>query len=292
MASGAQIGKKSLIGFVSTISWIVLLASFLATVALLSVDNFKHVGNSASSIVKEFSKNPSDINSLIDDFRKNADPKTVAEIDKNRAKINATIASIGGSKEFQDSLASTLNKISEAILNGSSSVKIDFTKLATLVADEVNKASNSVVITKKELAKLKPKTLELGKQSKVVNNVRNRIAEVMLSWLLWLILLGVLYLLKGWKVLRTVGWQLFSIGLIFLAIRYGAPIIANHTLTNSTLPVYQRDLIPRILDALTSSLVEVSIIAFVLGFALLILDQFLCKRMSSKGGQISPSVVA
>lgn len=292
MANGAQIGKKSLIGFVSTLSWLVLLASFLATVALLSVDNLKHVGNSASSIVRELSKNPSDINSLIDDFRKNADPKTVAEIDKNRAKINATIASIGGSKEFQDSLALTLNKISQAILNGSSSVQVDFTKLATLVADEVNKASNSTVITKKELAKLKPKTLDLGKQSKVVNNVRNRITEVMLSWLLWLILLGVLYLLKRWKVLRTAGWQLFSIGVIFLTIRYGAPIIANHALTNSTLPVYQRDLIPQVLDALTGSLVVVSVVAFVLGFLVLIVDQFVRNRLSSKNGQISPSAVA
>lgn len=292
MASGAQVGKKTLIGFVSTISWIVLLASFLATVALLSVDNLKHVGNSASTIVNQLSKSPSDINSLIDDFKKNADPKTVAEIDKNRAKINETIASLAGSKEFQDSLASTLNKISEAVLNGSSSVQVDFTKLATIVANSVNKASNSVVISKKELAKLKPKTLDLGKQSKVVNNVQTRIDEVMLCWLLWFVLLGVLYLLKRWGVLRTAGWQLFSIGVIFLSIRFGAPIIANHTLANSTLPIYQRDLVPQVLKALTGSLVETSIVACLLGLILIFLDQFHRQRQAARIGQISPSVVA
>lgn len=292
MASGAQIGRKSLIGFVSTISWLVLLASFVATAALLSVDNLKHVGNSASSIVNHLSKSPSDINSLIDDFKKNADPKTIAEIDKNRAKINETIASLGGSKEFQDSLAATLNKISEAILNGSSSVEIDFSKLATIVANAVNKASDSVVISKKELAKLKPKTLDLGKQSRVINNVHSRIAEVMLSWILWLILLGVLYLLKRWAVVRTAGWQLFSIGVLFLFIRYGAPILANHALTNSNLPIYQRDLIPQVLNAVMGPIVEVSIGACVLGCVLLIFDQLQRQRKNSKSAQISPSVVA
>ncbi len=292
MASGAQIGKRSLIGFVSTISWLLLLASFLATAALLSVDNMKHVGNSASSIVNQLSKSQSDVNSLIDDFRKNADPKTLAEIDNNRVKINETIASLGGSKEFQDSLASTLNKISEAILNGSSSVEIDFSKLATIVANAVNKASNSDVISKKELAKLKPKTLNLGKQSKVINSVHSRIVEVMLCWILWLILLGVLYLLKRWKVLRTAGWQLFSIGTIFLLIRYGAPIIANRALTNSTMPIYQRDLIPQVLSAVVGPIVEVSIVACVLGFVLLFLDQLKRQRTTSKSPQMSPSVVA
>ncbi len=292
MVSSGQFGKKSLIGFVSTISWVVLLASFLATAALLSVDNLKHVGDSASSIVDQLSKNPADISSLVDDFRKNADPMTIAEIDKNRAKINETIAAVAASKEFQNSIASTLNQISEAILNGSSSVKVDFSKLATIVANAVNRASNSVVISKKELAKLKPKTLQLGKQSKIVNNVRNWIAEVLLAWLIWLILLGVLFLLKRWKVLRTAGWQLFSVGVMFLLIRYGAPIIADNSLSNSTMPMYQRDLIPQVMKALTGSLVEVSVVAAVLGFALIIIEQGMRRRMSTKFAQISPNDVA
>lgn len=292
MASGAQVGRKTLIGFVSAITWLVLLTSFLATAALLSLDNLKHVGNSASSIVNQLSKSQSDVNSLIDDFRKNADPKTITEIDKNRAKINETIASLGGSKEFQDSLASTLNKISEAILNGSSSVEIDFSKLATIVANAVNKASDSVVISKTELAKLTPKTLNLGKQSKVANDVHGRISEVMLCWILWLVLLAVLYLLKRWGVLRTAGWQLFSIGTIFLLIRYGGPIVANHALTNSTMPVYQRDLIPQVLNAVMGPIVEVSIVAFVIGLGLIFFDQSRRQRVTSKNGQISPSVVA
>lgn len=292
MASAAQVGQKSLIGFVSTLSWVVLLASFLATVGLMSVDNLKHVGNSASAIVDHLSKNQKDIDSLVDEFKKNADPKTVAQIDKNRAKIEATIASIGGSKEFQDSLASILNKIAAAILNGDSSVQIDFSKLARLAADEVNKASDSVVITKKELAKLKPTTLKLGKQSKTLADVRDRIREVALAWLLWLILVGVLYLLKGWRVLRTTGWQLFSVGGIFLLVRYAIPFVTDHVLTSSTIPVYQRDLVPQIIDALTRYLLLASMIACALGLVLVFLDISLRKRVQPRVGQISPSVVA
>lgn len=292
MASAAQVGKKSLIGFVSTIAWLVLLASFLASVGLMSVDNLKHVGNSASAIVDHLAKNQKDIDSLVDDFKKNADPKTVAQIDHNRAKIEATIASIGDSKEFQNSLAAILNKISAAILNGDSSVQIDFSKLARLAADEVNKASNSVVITKKELAKLKPTTLKLGKQSRTLTNVRDRIREVALAWLLWLILLWVLFLIKGWKILRTAGWQLFSVGGIFLLVRYGIPFITKHILASSTVPLYQRDLVPQIIDALTRYLLLASVLACAVGLVLVFIDIALRKRASLKVDQTSPSVVA
>lgn len=292
MASGAQIGRKSLIGLISSLAWLVLLVAFLATAVALSVNNLNHVGNTASSIVNHLSKNQSAINSLLDQFKKNADPKTVSEIDKNRAKIETTIASLGGSKEFQNSLAATLNTISQAILNGSSSVKVDFTKLATLVADKVNEASKSTVINKKELAKLKPQTLDLAKQSKVVVKVRNKIKEVTLAWLLWLVLLGVIFLLKGWKVLRTAGWQLFSIGIVFLLIRYGTPFATNHVLSNSSWPVYQRDLIPQVFNALTGPIVKLAIVVGVGGILLAILDKLLRDRLRVRKRQISPSVDA
>ena len=95
------------------------------------------------------------------------------------------------------------------MFNGSTSVTADFGSLAAAVADRVNAAAKTPVITKKELAKLKPKVLDLSKNSTNISNARNKVKEVRLAWLLWSILLGVLYLARQWKFLRTAGWQLF-----------------------------------------------------------------------------------
>lgn len=278
MADSAQVGRKPLIGFVSTFSWLVLLIAVASTAASLTVNSLNHVGNSASVLVRDISQNPSTINSLIDEFKKNADAKTAAEIEKNRSKIDSTIASLGGSKEFENLLSVTLNQISQAILNGSSSVKVDFTKIATVIANRVNEAANSTVISVKDLAKIKPQTLDLSKQSKVVVNVHDKIRMIMLAWILWLLLLGVLFLLKGWKIVRTAGWQLFSIGITFLLIRFGTPIIADNILSNSSWPTYQRDLVPQVFRALTSPLLNLAIITTLVGIVLLILDELLGKR--------------
>ncbi len=141
--------------------------------ATMTVDNLSHVGNSAARIVQHLSKNPATVDSLINEFRKDADQKTAAEIDRNQATIESTISSLGDDKVFQDSLASTLNEISEAMLNGSTSVKLDFGPLAAAVADKVNAAAKTAVLTKKELAKLKPKVLDLSKNSSKISNARN-----------------------------------------------------------------------------------------------------------------------
>ena len=161
-------------------------------------------------------------------------------------------------------------------------MKVDFTKIATLIASKVNEAANNTVISVKDLAKIKPQTLDLSKQSKVVVNVHDKIRMIMLAWFLWLILLGVLFLLKGWKVLRTAGWQLFSIGIAFLLIRFGAPIIADNILSNSSWPAYQRDLVPHVFKALTSPLLNLAIITTVIGILLVVLEAFLGKRTNLK----------
>ena len=292
MAVDSKVGKKSAVVLVSTLSWFALLVAFLATAAIMTVNSMSHVGNTASAIISHLSKNPATIDSLLDEFKKNADPQTVAEIDKNRVTIDSTIASLGGDKAFQDSLASTLNKISEAILNGSSSVTVDFGPLAVAIADKVNAASKTQVISKKELAKIKPQTLDLSQQSKNISDARNKIKEVTLTWLLWLVLLGVLYLLIGWKVLRTAGWHLFSIGVVFLIVRFGAPIVMNHFLSNSTWPSYQRDLVPEVLNALTHPIVTLSIVLCVAGFSIAVLERIFRKRLEAKNLQTRPSMVA
>jgi len=292
MAVDSSFGKKSASAITSTLAWLVLLVAFLATTATLTVNGMSHVGNTASTIVQHLSKNPAAIDSLLNEFRKNADPKTAAEIDKNRAKIDSTIASIGGDKAFQDSLAATLNKISEAILNGSQSIKIDFVPLATAIADKVNVAAKSSIISKKELAKLKPQILDLSKQSKNISHARSEVKEVTVLWLLWLVLLGALYLFKQWKVLGTAGWQLLSVGIIFLALRFAAPFIVHNALNNSAMATFQKDLISEVLKSLTGPMMTLSTVAVLVGLVLVMVDRLLRKRLPSRKNQISPSVVA
>ncbi len=292
MATGSELGKRSAFALASILAWLALFIAFLATMATMTVNNMSHVGNTASTIVQRLSKDPATIDSLLDEFKKNADPKTVAEIDKNRTTIESTISSLGGDKAFQDSLADTLNKISHAILSGSKSVTVDFGPLATAVAIKVNEAAKSTVISKKELAKLKPQVLDLSKQSSDISGARNKVKEVTLAWLLWLVLLGVLYLLKRWKFVRTAGWQLFSVGILFLALRFVAPVVLDKALANSDSPVYLRDLLQEVLKMLFGPMMTLSIIAALVGFALLVGDQLLRNRSQQNPHQISPSVVA
>lgn len=292
MATDSELGRKSAFALASTLAWLALLVAFLATTATMTVNNMSHVGNTASSIVQRLSSDPATIDSLLNEFKKNADPKTVAEIDKNRTTIESTISALGGDKAFQDSLAATLNKISQAILSGSKSVTVDFGPLATAVATKVNEAVKSPVISKKELAKLKPQVLDLSKQSNDISSARDKVKEVTLSWLLWLVLLGVLYLLKRWKFVRTAGWQLFSVGIIFLALRFATPVVLDKVLANSDSPVYQRDLLQEVLTMLFGPMMTLSIIAALVGFALLVGDQLLRSRSQRYPNQIRPSAVA
>lgn len=292
MANSSQIGRRFAVGFVSTLAWLALLIAFLATAATMTVNSMSHVGNTASVIISHLSKNPATIDSLLDEFKKNADPQTVAEIDKNRVTIDSTIASLGGDEAFQDSLAATLNKISEAILNGSSSVTVDFGPLAVAIADKVNATSKTQVISNKELAKIKPQTLDLSQKSKNISGARNKIKGVTLTWLLWLVFLGVLYLLIGWKVLRTAGWHLFSIGFVFLIVRFGVPVVADKILSTSTLPLYQRDLVPQVFNSLTVPIVNLSIVLCLLGLSIAALERLLRERLQARESQIRPSVVA
>lgn len=292
MAKDSELGKKSAFALASTLAWLALLVAFLATTATMTVNNMSHVGNTASTIVQHLSKDPATIDSLLDEFKKNADPKTVAEIEKNRTTIETTISSLGGDKAFQDSLADTLNKISEAMLDGAKSVTVDFGPLAAAVADKVNAAAKSPVISKKELAKLKPQVLDLSNQSKNISDARNKLKQVTLAWLFWFVLLGVLYLLKHWKFLRTAGWQLSSVGIIFLTVHFVAPVVVQNVLNNSTMAEYQKELVPEVLKSLTSPMLILSLIVLLVGMTLLVVNHLVRNRLRSKRIQMSPSVVA
>lgn len=270
--------KKVLVGLLSTLAWPSLLIALLVTSANLVVNNLNHIGGLAATVVKEVSANPNTLSSIIDEFTKNADPNMAKEIKKNRARIERTIASLGASSNFQDAISLTLNQISQAVLSGASSVNVDFAPLATLVARKVNEAAKSTVISKRVLADIKPTSIDLSQQSTTVAKVKNLLHQALLIWVLWLALHIGLFFLIGRRILSTFGAHLVSIGIIFLALRLLAPVLAQNAITSSDGALYAQQIAPQILARLLSPVMILSIVALVLGVALIATGKFVKDR--------------
>ena len=262
-------GKKILVGFLATLAWPLLLIALLVTSANLLVNNLNQVGDLAATVVKEVSTNPHTLDSLIDEFAKGAEPKLAKEIEKNRAKIEATISSLGASSEFHKAISSTLNQISQAVLNGASSLEVDLAPLAKLIAEKVNETAESTVISKKILADIKPISVDLSNQSKTITKVKDLLHQALLIWVLWFLLLIGLFLLVGRRVLRIFGAHLISIAIIGLALRFITPMLAQKAITSSDGTVYAEQIAPKILETLLSPVLTLSIVALVLGTALI-----------------------
>lgn len=271
-------GKKILVALLSTLAWPLLLIALLVTSANLVVSNLNHVGDLAATIVKEVSARPMTVNSLIDEFIKSADADVAKEIKKNRARIERTIVSLGSSSEFRELISSTLNQISQAALNGESSVNIDFTPVAALIAEKVNEAAKSRVISKKILSDIKPTSIDLSNQSTTVRKVKNLLHQALFIWALWLALLVGLFLLIGRRTLRTFGAHLISIGIVGLALRFLAPVLAQNAITSSEGALYAQQIVPQILARLLSPVMTLSILALVLGVVLIATGQFVKDR--------------
>jgi hypothetical protein len=274
-------GKKALIGFVSSLAWVFLVLSLLATTANFVMNGLSKVGGSAASLVETISSNPSALNSLIDEFEKGADSKAVREIEKNRAAIEETLASLGKSEEFRNSLEKTLNDISDAVLNGSSSVTVDFSDLANQVAAKINAAAKSTVITKANLEEVVPATLDLSEQSETIANVKKVIHLSLFLWVIWFALMGVLVLLKGRRVLQTSGIQLVSVGILAIGVHFLAPWGLNRANTSADLAEFQRDAISEAFKIVSSPSLLIGVVATVVGLILVFVSRINAKKTRS-----------
>ncbi|MFA5918090.1 MAG: hypothetical protein WC800_00905 [Candidatus Nanopelagicaceae bacterium] len=270
--------KRVLVGFLSTLAWPVLLIALLVTSANLVVNNLNHVGDLASTVVKEVSANPKTLTSIIDEFAKSADPKVAREIEKNRSRIESTISSLGSSSEFREMISLILNQIAQAALSGASSVIVDLVPLAMLVSDKVNEAADRTLISKKVLADIKPMSVELSQQSTTIAKVKNILHRALYIWLLWLAMLIGLFLLIGKRIIRIYGAHLVSIGIIGLSIRFLAPALARRAVISSDGVLYAQDIAPRILEAFLSPIMTLSIVAIILGVALVAAGRFVKDR--------------
>jgi len=283
--------KKALSAVISTLAWIFLVLSLLATTANFALNRLSHVGSSASALVETVASNPSAISSLIDEFEKGADSKAVKEIERNRDAIEKTLASLGKSEEFRNSIEKTLNDISNAVLQGSSSVVIDFSEIASQVAAHINAAAKSTVITKKNLDEVVPATLDLSKQSETISNVKSAIHLSLFLWVIWFMLIGLLVWIKGRKVLRTSGIQLISVGILATAIHFLSPVGFARATKSSDLVEFQRDAISEGLKAISSPSLLIGVFATVIGLALVFFGQLgLKKEHASKESTKSATI--
>ncbi len=260
-----SLGRKLGVGLVSTLTSLVLTLAFLISVANLMVSSMSHVGESAASVVKQVSNDPESINSIIDKFAKNADPKLVAEINKNRAQINEAVSALGSSPEFRELIASTLDQISKATLDGSQSVTVDFSKIVGEVATKVNTAAKSTVISKKNIANIKPTVLDLSKNSQKITDIKSQIRIALVIWIFFVLLVALGYWLRGAKAFRTIGFQFLSLGILGLGIKFLSPSIVDRALKNSDGLAYLRKVIPAIVNSLGSPIFILSAVFSALG---------------------------
>ena len=271
-------GKRVLGGFVASLAWLVLSLALAITAANMIVNSLNHVGESAAGIMKQVSADPATLNSLVDEFAKSADPKLAQEIKKNREQIEVTITSLASSQDFRELVTTTLDQISQATISGAPSVAVDFSKIAALIASKVNAAANESVIKQKDLDSIKPTVVDLSKQSKNITDIKDKLRQGLLIWLVWFLLIAVSFLLRGPPVLRTAGLQLASVGLIGLVAKLAAPTLLVQYLPKANMATYQRNVIPEVVSALTSPILTLSIALLVAGLVAITTAIFLSRK--------------
>lgn len=283
--------KWILIDLLTLLSWPSLLIAVVATSWILMLSGLNHLGDFTSSFLQDSLKDQKSVNLLIDEFEKAADSRIAKQIEKNRVAINQAIGSLVASTEFQDELSQPLNQISEGIMAGSETVKVDFSKLATLVAAKVNAAGKSKVISKKQIANLKPQVINIQTISKNYSEIHDTLNTLMLAWVIWILLFVALFFLKGHSVLRTAGRQLLSIGipmtLLTLSTPFAVGFVIKFLLAAEFLsaPSLVTELIPKLIGSLISPTLILAIVVSLFGIVLTGTQKYLIQR----GAKTSPT---
>ena len=284
LKGAAALLKWILIDFLTLLSWPSLLIAIVASSAILTLSSLSHVGDFTSSFLQDSLKDKKNVNMLIDEFEKTADTRTAKQIEKNRVALNQAIESLVTSTEFQDELAQPLNQISEGIVAGLETVEVDFSKLATLIAAKVNVAGKSKVISKKQIANLKPQVINIKAISKNYSDIHGALNTLMLAWVIWILLFVALFFLKGHSVLRTSGRQLLSIGIPMTLLTLTTPIAVGFVIKFLlateflSIPSLVTELIPKLIASLISPTLILAIVVFLFGIVLTGTQKYLVQR--------------
>ena len=285
LKGAAALLKWIRIDFLTLLSWPSLLIAIVATSAILTLSSLNHVGDFTSSILQDSLKDQKYVNMLIDEYVKVAETGAAKQIEKNRGAMSQAIKSLVVSTEFQDSLAQPLNQISEGLMAGSETVKIDFSKLATIVAAKVNVAGKNKLISKKEIANLKHQVINIQAISKNYSKIHDTLNTLMLAWVIWILLFVALFFHKGHSVLRTVGRQLLSIGIPMTLLTLSTPIVVGFAIKFLSAPSLVTELSPKLISTLISPTLILAIVVSLFGIVLTGTHRYLVQR----GAKTSPT---
>ena len=266
--------KRFGIGVLSIFAWLSLFIAILSTTVLFTMSGINNVGTIATNSLKDFSSSPSTINAFIDQLKLNADPKMIKSLDQNRAALNATIASVSGSAEFQAALKKELDVVTAGISSGASSVSVNFKDLANLVASQVNKAAKTQIVTEADLASMKRQTIDIHKQSDIVNKIKHYAHLGSYMWGLWLLLLLACWALKAKSVVSKSGKQLLSVGLMSIIIRFVVPFVISQRIASSTFSQFAYSQIGSVAGVLLKPILTTGITFSVLGITLSLIAKF------------------
>ncbi len=270
--------KRFGIGVLSFFAWLFLFIAAISVTVSLTMGQINNAGAIAQNAMKDFSTNPTAINSLIDQLKINSDPQFIKAIDDNRAAINNTIRALASSVQFQADVKSALNQIGSGISAGKSSVNVNFRELANLAAQKINAAAKSQIVTQKDLASIKPFKVDIHKQSDVVNKVKKYAHLAMLFWVAWLLLLVACWRLGAKSIFTKSGSQLISVGVLIILIRVAAPIIGSRIASKNSDSQFTSSQITKISGEILSPMLTAGVGFSVLGLLLILVPRFTRKR--------------
>ena len=270
--------KRFGIGVLSFFAWLFLFIAAISVTVSLTMGQINNAGAIAQNAMKDFSTNPTAINSLIDQLKTNSDPQFIKAIDENRTAINQTIKSLAGSAQFQADVKSALDQLAAGISAGKSSVDVNFRELANLAAQKINAAAKSQIVTEKDLASIKPLKVDIHKQSDFVNKIKGYAHLALLSWIAWLFLLIACWRLGAKSIFVKSGRQLISVGLLIILIRVAAPMIGSRLASQNSDSQFTSSQVTKISGEILSPMLAAGVGFTVVGVLLILVPRFTGKR--------------
>lgn len=268
--------KKFAVATLSLLVWLSLTLAVLFTSLTLSLNELDQSGDIAVSVLEKISTNEMAISSIFDEIKKSTNPSTRKEFEKNRVPITKAIVTLSSTIEFKDFVATSLNDLSQGLLSGASNVSVDFSKIAPLFVNTINKSAKKTIITKRDLNKFTLKKFDISKQSEVLSKVRSKVHLGLIFWIIWALMLLGFFFLKREALLRILGWNLFSLGLPLVIFKFLTPFIAGYL----PAPAYLRANIPQLVTSIFGPMFIFGITLVTVGGAVLIGRKISSNRFS------------
>jgi hypothetical protein len=189
-----------------------------------------------------------------------------ALIRNNRQQVEAVVAETFADPAQREQLGRVAQQWLDAMLAGEVIVTLDPRPLYRPIYAAIGELLPILNFTEKDLAELDPVVLGADEPLPDLRVIRTIALVGTALWLLWLLLAAVLLRRVGRPALRTLGWQLTTIGMIGLVIVLALPRLLGSMAGDATAQVLART----VLLEITSVGVWLSLLVAVVGVAALV----------------------